>query len=90
VRGADSNIDSDESGGRTMRVWVDQDVCTGDGLCEELAPRVFQLADGISFVRDSGGASMMAGADASVPDAEVDGVLEAAEQCPGECIFIEV
>ena len=73
-----------------MRVWVDQDVCTGDGLCEELAPSVFQLADGISFVRDRNGASMMAGGDAEVRDMDVDGVLEAAEQCPGECIFIDV
>ena len=73
-----------------MRVWVDQDVCTGDGLCEELAPSVFQLTDGISFVRDRTGASKMAGADTDVPDPEVDSVLEAAEQCPGECIFIDV
>jgi ferredoxin len=21
-----------------MKVWIDQDLCTGDGLCEELAP----------------------------------------------------
>ena len=22
-----------------MKVWIDQDLCTGDGLCEEIAPR---------------------------------------------------
>ena len=21
-----------------MKVWIDQDLCTGDGLCEEIAP----------------------------------------------------
>ena len=34
-----------------MKVWIDQDLCTGDGLCEE--------------------------------------IVESAEECPGECIFIE-
>ncbi len=23
-----------------MKVWIDQDLCTGDGLCEEIAPDV--------------------------------------------------
>ena len=26
-----------------MKVWIDQDLCTGDGLCEEIAPAVFTL-----------------------------------------------
>jgi len=28
-----------------MKVWIDQDLCTGDGLCEEIAPSVFTLLD---------------------------------------------
>ena len=24
-----------------LRVWVDQDLCTGDGLCTDHAPAVF-------------------------------------------------
>ena len=28
-----------------MKVWIDQDLCTGDGLCEEIAPDVFTLLD---------------------------------------------
>ena len=27
-----------------MKVWIDQDLCTGDGLCEEIAPDVFALS----------------------------------------------
>ena len=47
-----------------MKVWTDQDLCTGDGLFEEIAPSVFTLLDdGLAY--------------------------EAAEECPGECIFIE-
>ena len=26
-----------------MKVWIDQDLCTGDGLCEEIAPDVFVM-----------------------------------------------
>ncbi len=72
-----------------MKVWIDQDVCTGDGLCEESSPSVFQLEDGVSFVRDARGALVMGGGMADIPDAEMNAVLDAAEECPGECIFIE-
>jgi ferredoxin len=75
-----------------MKVWIDQDLCTGDGLCEEICPSVFTLLDdGLAYVKqgatvlnEPGGAAQMA--DVS-PDLE-DAVTEAAEECPGECIFI--
>jgi len=36
-----------------MKVWIDQDLCTGDGLCEEVAPDVFVLlSDGLAYVRE--------------------------------------
>ena len=28
-----------------MMVWIDQDLCTGDGICEEIAPDVFVARD---------------------------------------------
>lgn len=28
-----------------MKVWIDRDLCTGDGLCEEIAPDVLVLLD---------------------------------------------
>jgi ferredoxin len=76
-----------------MKVWIDQDLCTGDGLCEEIAPAVFQLLDdGLAYVkendqirRDPGGAAGMA----LVPSDLEEAVGEAAEECPGECIFTE-
>jgi len=38
-----------------MKVWIDQDLCTGDGLCEEIAPDVFTLLDdGLAYVVESG------------------------------------
>jgi ferredoxin len=76
-----------------LKVWIDQDLCTGDGLCEEIAPAVFTLLDdGLAYVKDSdavlnepGGSASRAGVPASLEDS----VSEAAEECPGECIFIE-
>ena len=39
--------------GRRMKVWIDQDLCTGDGLCEEIAPDVFVgLDDGLFYVKE--------------------------------------
>jgi ferredoxin len=76
-----------------MQVWIDQDLCTGDGLCEEIAAPVFTLLDdGLAYVkqddavlRDPGGAESVA----TVPPGLDDAVIEAAQECPGECIFIE-
>jgi len=37
-----------------MHVWIDQDLCTGDGLCEEIAPEVFFAQDdGLYYVKES-------------------------------------
>jgi ferredoxin len=76
-----------------MKVWIDQDLCTGDGLCEEICPDVFTLQDdGLAYVKDGqqvmnepGGAQGLVAVAANLEDA----VTEAAEECPGECIFIE-
>lgn len=78
------------------QVWIDQDLCTGDGLCTDHCPDIFVLLeDGISYVRDP--VSMLVGNDpgGSASAVEVSPKLEqqvvdAALACPGECIFIEV
>ncbi|MGH9172665.1 MAG: ferredoxin [Acidimicrobiales bacterium] len=75
-----------------MKVWIDQDLCTGDGLCEEICPSVFTLLDdGLAYVKQGsevlntpGGSAQMADVTSDLEDA----VTEAAEECPGECIFI--
>ena len=80
-----------------MKVWIDQDLCTGDGLCEEIAPDVFVLLDdGLAYVRDgdkifaaSEGNAEGANGLAEFPDSQMDLVVESAEECPGECIYIE-
>ena len=36
-----------------MKVWIDQHICTGDGICEEIAPDVFVgMDDGLFYVKD--------------------------------------
>ena len=36
-----------------LKVWIDQDLCTGDGLCEEICPSVFGMAqDGLAYVKE--------------------------------------
>src|SRR4051795_10627011 len=81
-----------------MKVWIDQDLCTGDGLCEEIAPDVFTLLDdGLAYVKEGSkvyatAAGNPQGAEglANVPAGQEEAVIESAEECPGECIFIEV
>jgi ferredoxin len=77
-----------------MRVWIDQDLCTGDGLCVDHCPDVFRLLeDGISYVSEGGVAINDPGGSgslASVAVRHVQSVIDAAEDCPGECIFIEI
>ena len=76
-----------------MRVWIDQDLCTGDGLCTDHCPEVFVLLeDGISYVRhgdqvgnDPGGAASVV----AVLLRHERAVINAALDCPGECIFVE-
>ena len=76
-----------------LHVWIDQDLCTGDGLCTDHCPELFVLLeDGISYVvadgrpqNDPGGSESMAPVAADLAAA----CVAAAEDCPGECIFLE-
>jgi ferredoxin len=74
-----------------MRVWIDQHSCVGNGICEELCPEVFRLTDGaIAHVID--GDRLLPDGPAGalhVPSNLADSVREAAEECPGACIYIE-
>jgi ferredoxin len=84
-----------------MRVWIDQDQCTGDSLCEEICPDSFGIGDdGLAYVREDakhfadarpvGGELSGPSCQARVPAGYEESIVEAAEECPGECIFIEI
>ncbi len=74
-----------------MRVWIDQDCCTGAGLCVDHCPELFVvLEDGIGYVRLSGvvlGGEMPSSV--AVPPRYERAAVDAAERCPGECIYLE-
>jgi ferredoxin len=74
-----------------MQVWIDQDCCTGAGLCVDHCPDLFiVLEDGIGYVHDHG----VVVTDASrraihVPSRQEQAAIDAVERCPGECIYLE-
>jgi len=85
-----------------MKVWIDPELCMGVGTCENIEPLVFrERGDGLWAVMESGahfgtevvfdGKRAPHGREgaARVPEGLKDYVLEAAEACPGKCIFIE-
>ena len=73
-----------------LRVWVDQDLCTGDGLCVQYAPEVFEFdIDGLAYVKDSDGElRTAAGSRVDVPENLRLDVIDSAKECPGECIHV--
>jgi ferredoxin len=73
-----------------MRVWIDTDACVGNGVCEEACPEMFVYDGNLAYVK-SGVTVLPKGVAgiANVPDHLLDQVIDAAEQCPPGCIYIE-
>jgi ferredoxin len=73
-----------------LRVWIDQSLCTGDGLCVQYAPEVFEFdVDGLAYVKTASGELLEApGARADVPENLRLDVIASAKECPGECIHV--
>ena len=89
--------DGGRSGGSTadtpseaLEVWIDQDLCTGDGICAQYAPEVFELdIDGLAYVKSSEDELLTdAGATAPVPPVLLADVVASAKDCPGDCIHV--
>lgn len=89
-----------------MKVWIDADLCTGAGTCEQIAPDIFAARqDGVWAVKEDaawfGATTIFDGSSAPghgpdgalgiarVPDELIDDVVDAAEMCPAECIYLE-
>jgi ferredoxin len=73
-----------------MKVRIDQELCMGDGLCETIASDVFTVReDGVVYVINRADGVRDPGVAATVPSEFEEAVVEAAEQCPGECIIID-
>ena len=81
-----------EAGAReeALEVWIDQDLCTGDGICAQYAPEVFELdIDGLAYVKGADDEMLQAqGAATRVPLPLLTDVVDSAKECPGECIHV--
>jgi ferredoxin len=77
--------------GRPLLVWIDQDLCTGDGLCVQYARSVFEMdLDGLAYVKDDADELLTnPGAKTPVPSDLVADVIASARECPGSCIHVE-
>jgi ferredoxin len=72
-----------------MRVWIDQDCCTGAGLCVDHCPELFiVLEDGIGYVHD-GLVVFNDTTSVPVPRRYEQAAIDAVERCPGECIYLD-
>jgi ferredoxin len=73
-----------------MLVWIDQDCCTGAGLCVDRCPDLFVvLEDGIGYVHDRDSVFTDLRRRIPVPPRHERDAIDAAEHCPGECIYLE-
>ncbi|MDD2363994.1 MAG: ferredoxin [Eubacteriales bacterium] len=62
-----------------MKAYIDRDGCISCGLCEEICPEVFRIAD-------DGLAEVIVD---EVPEEVKDEAIEAAESCPTSVITVE-
>ncbi|MFJ3924243.1 ferredoxin [Streptomyces sp. NPDC090022] len=76
--------------GGPLEVWIDQDLCTGDGICAQYAPEVFELdIDGLAYVKSADDELLQdPGATAPVPLPLLQDVVDSAKECPGDCIHV--
>lgn len=76
--------------GEPLEVWIDQDLCTGDGICVQYAPEVFELdIDGLAYVKSPADELLVeAGATTPVPLVLLQDVVDSAKECPGDCIHV--
>ncbi len=61
-----------------MKVKIDPDLCTGDEICVQMCPEVFEMEGDKAIVLQQ-----------EVPEELQDSVREAADSCPSEAIIIE-
>ena len=77
-----------------LKVRVDPALCTGEAICTGLAPDWFELYDAgggqghKAYVRTRDGKTVPEAVLDQLSDDDYDMILEAAERCPPEAIFV--
>lgn len=76
--------------GEELEVRIDQDLCTGDGVCVRYAPEIFEPdIDAPAYVKGPQEEFLQVGGGAArVPSPLVRDVVDSARECPGECIQV--
>jgi ferredoxin len=72
-----------------MKVWVDQDACIGNGICADIAGKVFAFDGEFAWVKEGDQVRKDRRAIVAIPAGLEAAVIEAAEECPAMCIYIE-
>jgi ferredoxin len=74
-----------------MRTWVDNEGCTGCGLCAQIAPKVYVMDgdDGLAYAYDKDGVKVGPEGIVDVPEGTEDKAVEAMLECPTEVIWLE-
>ncbi len=62
-----------------MKVIIDSERCTGEGVCEETCPGVFRVDDDTAVIIKE-----------EFDEYDEECIAEAAENCPSQAIIIEV
>lgn len=73
-----------------LEVWIDQELCTGDGICVQYAPEVFELdIDGLAYVKSPEDELLQSpGAVTPIPLPLLQDVVDSVKDCPGDCIHV--
>ncbi|MDH6117610.1 ferredoxin [Kitasatospora sp. GAS204B] len=84
------SVTSGAGAAEPLEVWIDQDLCTGDGICVQYAPEVFELdIDGLAYVKgEDDELRQQPGATTRVPLTLLQDVVDSAKDCPGDCIHV--
>ena len=67
---------------KKIKGWIDRELCTGDAICADEVPEVFEMDD-------EGLAKVKAGMEVLEDPDLIERVKQMSEECPGACIFYE-
>ena len=71
-----------------MRVWIDHSECSGVGVCVDACPDLFNLeSDSLAYIT-VGGRRFGSNDPANVSEELLESVLDTAEDCPQDCIYV--
>ncbi len=67
---------------KKIKVWIDRDLCTGDAICADEVPEVFEMDDeGLAVVKP--------GMEIVSDEKLIAEVMRMVDECPAAAIFTE-